>query len=179
MPWEHYKGGRKIEETLNHPAFKGINDRHYKNALNAAKEQFSGKVVKSELFCINGKFAWKFGYTKELAEVRNVGEYGNSEAASKEGENVRFLLTLLRNAFSHNNICAFGSTGNIERLSFFSEDIRWDENGKKQRLGWHVATTTVDGLEHFLQGWFSLINDKESRRAVSEVLLLEEYRAAA
>lgn len=142
MPWEHYKGGNS-KEALRHPAFKGVKEAEYERALKLVTKQFSDPLGQSGLFCVEGQFAWKLGYADELSKVRDVGEYGDGIAVSERGKKTRFLLKVLRNALAHNNICAFGAAHNIEKLSFFSEDI---DQKSKTRLGWDVATTTVVGF---------------------------------
>lgn len=174
--WEHVKDGSKqaIQNTLRHPAYKGISEMDYRKSLSLLSGRFNEVLTTSALFLVEDKFAWKLGHADELDQVRDVGECGNGLPISPAEKNVRFMLKILRNALAHNNICAFGrGSDEIERLSFFSED----KNDKNVRQGWHVATTTVTGFRDFLEKWFDLINDRKLRLVMP--VALQEAREAA
>lgn len=178
-PWEHVKDGSEqaIQNTLRHPAHKGISEMAYRTSLSLLSGRFNEVLTTSALFLVEDKFAWKLGHADELDQVRDVGECGNGPKILPEDKNVRFMLKILRNSLAHNNICAFGrGSDEIERLSFFSEDIKY-ENNNKVRQGWHLATTTVTGFRGFLEEWFNLINKRELRLVMPAAL--QEDREAA
>lgn len=180
-PWEHLRqADMKAEKAWqDHPAFKNVSQEAYDRTLKRLSKQFSESLLTSPFFQGEGNFCWKLGYCKELKQVRDVGEYGDGVQVSLEQCNVRFLLKVLRNALAHNNICAFGNENReIDRLSFFSEDVEYIHHTKVVN-GWNVATTTVGGFNSFLKKWFDLIKEPRLRLVLSESLEFQNERAIA
>jgi hypothetical protein len=177
-PWEHLRSDNtKAEKRAwqGHPAFKDVSQEAYDRTLRRLSKQFSEPLLTSPFFQDEKSFCWKLGYCKELKQVRDVGEYGEGERNSKL-KTVREFLVVLRNAFAHNNICAFGSDREIDRLSFFAEDAP-RVNGQKKLIGWHVATTTVGGFNGFLKQWFDQIREPQLRLVLAESLELQDEMA--
>lgn len=180
-PWEHLRFNNTKAETMwqKHPAFENVSQEAYDRTLKRLSRQLSEPLLTSPLFQNEEGFCWKLGYCKELEQVRNVGEYGEGDQVLLEQYKVRFLLTVLRNALAHNNICAFGNGDQeIDRLSFFSEDAP-RVKGEKKLVGWHVATTTIGGFNRFLKQWFDLIKEPQLRLVLSESLELQDEMAIA
>lgn len=181
MPWEHLKqsGSEADARWRSHPAFKNVTENDYDQALKKLNREISKPLVKSELSHFSETQYWHIATCKELGQVREVGEYGEGDMRDLKKTTIRDLLKCLRNALAHNNVSAFGnSSGEIERLSFFSERVEYPNNVKTV-VGWNVATTTIEGFKHFLRGLFDLINTPRLRLVLSEAILSEPEREAA
>ncbi len=183
MPWEHLKhNSPNAEKALwkSHPSFKSVSERDYGEALKKLNTEFSKSLGNSDLVSKKGETFWRMATCLDLKEVRDVGEYNEGVMLEPEECKIRLLLKCLRNALAHNNVCAFGGAGGeIDRLSFFSEKVSYDENRVKTLEGWYVATTTVEGFRHFLKGWFSLVSSPSLRLVTSEAISPEPERIAA
>lgn len=171
-PWEHLRHNSTNAEKAwqGHPAFKDVSPNAYDRTLRQLSKQLSEPLLTSPFFQGEEDFCWTLGHCDKLKDVHDVILSGARSQVCLDTRDARFLLKVLRNALAHNNICAFGNGhGDIDRLSFFSEDVDYVEN-KKKVVGWHVASTTVEGFRSFLKQWFELIRQPALRLVLSESL---------
>lgn len=160
MPWEHLKHEpcAKQSNWSDHPAFKGVTHKIYAASLERLNKKFSQKLTESPLIKQEQKHLWLISHCEKLSEVREVAEYGEGHLLDNGEVSLKRLLKCVRNALAHNNICAFGEiNGPIDRLSFFAERTKF-LNGKKELIGFEVATISTEGFRYFLKEWFKLID---------------------
>ena len=159
MPWEHLKHEPcgKQSNWSEHPAFKGVTQKIYDSSLERLNKKFSQKLTDSPLIKPEQQHKWVISLCDKLSHVREVEEYGEGLHLDNGEVTLKRLLKCVRNALAHNNICAFGEiNGPIDRLSFFSERTKF-LSGKKELIGFEVATVSTEGFRHFLKEWFRLI----------------------
>lgn len=173
MPWENLKRnniGGNDAEWKNHPSFKGVTELDYGESLQRLNGEFSKMIAESRLTTSDGDVCWHFATCEELRLVRDVAEYEAGSMLDPRNTKVRKLLRPLRNALAHNNICGFGvSKEKIQKLAFFSEIIEEIEE-KKERTGWYVLSTDIEGFRIFLDEWFKLIRNPNLRLVLSEAM---------
>jgi len=181
MPWEHlkYESSNKESTWRDHPAFKGVNPKMYELAMETLRKKFSQKITESPLIDQDIINAWRISECTELKEVRDVAEYGDGRRLDNGKITVNRLLKCMRNALAHNNICAFGNNqGQIDRVSFFSEINRYPQ-GKKEFIGYEVASVSIGGFRHFLKEWFKLIETPHLQLVAPLAIDEEPARIAA
>ena len=157
----------------NHPLEDSCENQEAKKKL---KKLLDENIEKSPL--------WEYLQEWQFKKLETTGDipsgWPDSLGIMDKVKNLKFYLTILRNALAHGNIktsseyeCINGKRIGIIKDIVFISEIRDDKN--KNHAGWKAISLTPIQFYNFLVEWFKLLSESK----ISQEMIFKELTDAA